>query len=412
MPRKSTRIHWERDDATFRVAVFDRENEGRSSFRVESGYRGARPVAKAAGDLLEAIALGSQIWEAYQSGAIETPPNAPETLDELIELVSERAKSPKTRKGYRQTWTQFARALGEARHPARIYPLDVKGYLDGYKGATRDRYLRELRAGFRWALAQGYVVEDPTAGLKQGGRSALGPWLVESDWPAYLAACSPSHQIRSGFVLETGLRLGELAAARLDWVYGKPGARFIRIAPDPRSGFVPKWGRSRAVPLTAQAERLYERALEMWGAEKGSDFIFSDAGMSPKSLGNLAASTRRAVAKSGVARVTFHGLRRSAGAMWLSHGMSLLEVSRLLGHQTIKTTEQWYAGVSDRHLADVIGRLNASRGVATRAQQEERLGRAACEGYHRHLGQRVDWQELDDHQQGAWVSSALVARAA
>lgn len=266
--------------------------------------------------------------------------------------------APKTRRGYRQTWAQFAAFVGP-RAPHKVYPLDVRGFLAQYTGATRDRYLRELRAGFNLAVRERWCVENPCAGLRGEARHELGPWLPLSEWGAFLAACTPAHRIRAAFVLETGLRAGELAAARWDWIHGQVGKPAIRIAPDERSSFVPKWGQARAVPLSSRAIEALDQARARWG---GEGFIFSADGLS--SLGNLAADTREAVARAGCTPTDFHGLRRSAGAMWLEHGASLFEVSRLLGHQDIKTTAKWYAGVSDRHLGEIIGRVEEARAAA------------------------------------------------
>jgi len=358
MPRRSTRIRWEQTDGHYRVAVFARND--RAAFLVESGFRGHQPRAQSALDEPEAVSIAQAIWTAYQSGAIEAPVIAPETLDELIDLLAEQPEhSPKTRKGYRQTWTQFAGFVGK-RHPKKLYPLDVRGFLAQYAGATRDRYLRELRAGFNWAIAQGFVNENPCLGLKEEHKHEMGPWLPHTEWDNYLHYCTPAHRIRSEFVPETGLRAGEIAAARWDWIHGQVGMRALHIAADERSHFVPKWGMARAVPLSKSALAVLEDAKKRWPDDRGgAGFIFSADGLS--ALGNLAAETAEAVARASCTPTDFHGLRRSAGAMWLEHGASLFEVSRLLGHQDLKTTAKWYAGVSDRHLGEIIDRVQSAR---------------------------------------------------
>lgn len=44
----------------------------------------------------------------------------------------------------------------------------------------------------------------------------------------------------------------------------------------------------------------------------------------------------------GVRRIMFHGLRHTAGSLWLESGVSLLRVSRWLGHSSMRTTEKVY----------------------------------------------------------------------
>jgi integrase len=273
------------------------------------------------------------------------------------------------RHGYRQTWTQFG-AFVDQRAPNRISSVDVRAWLAAFSPATAARYLRELRAGFRHAIKSGWLRHDPTAEIRVEVRHELGPWLPFSEWGRYLDACTAAHRIRSGFVLETGLRAGELAAARWDWIHGQVGRRALRVASD--GAFVTKRDTARAVPLTAAAERWLDEARAMWG---GDGFVFSRDGLS--ALGNLARETRAAVAASGCTHVDFHGLRRSAGAAWLEHGASLLEVSRLLGHSTVRVTERWYAGVSDRHLGDVMARVEAARLEASKVPQIRSAKRSA-----------------------------------
>ena len=120
------------------------------------------------------------------------------------------------------------------------------------------------------------------------------------------------------------------------------------IAPDPDTGWVPKWGSKRSVPLSDRALELLDRARAEW---PDSDTIFSAAGLT---WPNFAALNRAACKAAKVTPVTFHGLRRSAGAHWLDCGVTLLEVCRLLGHQSITTTERWYAGVGEATLARAI----------------------------------------------------------
>lgn len=364
MPRASTRLRWERTDGRFRVVVFARQDH--ASYRVEFGFRGDRPASRSAADEPEAVAIASGIWNAYQGGEIDAPVTAPATMGEMIDIIAEQPEhSLKTRKGYRQTWEQFAAFIGE-RAPHRIFPMDVGAFLARYSGATRDRYLRELRAGLNYALREKWIVENPCANERQQHKRVMGPFLPVEEWPTYFAGCTPAHRIRSEAVCESGLRAGELAAMRLDWLRGMLRQKSIAIAEDPRSNFVPKWGMARAVPLTKRGMEVIDEAIAMWGAARGEDFVFSADGLS--ALGNLSAETREACARSGCTTTTFHGLRRSYGAAMLERGVSMHELSRLLGHRDERTTSQWYAGMTDRHLGAVVARADearAERGVTS-----------------------------------------------
>lgn len=363
------------DDGRFSVVVYYRPE--RANFRIVSGFRGARPAETSASREDEARAIADTIWTSYQRGRITAPDPAPLTLRDLVEAIATRPKlSPKTLRSYHQVWSLFARHVGESRPPARVYRMDVVDFLDTVGEGTYSQkreadspqtiatYHRTLRAGFRWAIKRHWLVDDPTADIEIELDHELGPWLPYSEWDAYLTQCWPAHQVRSGFVLETGLRASEIAFARRSWLRGEVGRRGIWVGHDPETGFEPK-GKSRIVPFTDQAEWWLEQAQKLW---PGSPWLFSADGLS--ALGNLSRETRTAVQAAGVTPTNFHGLRRSAGAHWLDCGLSLYEVSLLLGHRDITTTQRWYAAVSDTTLVAAIARVELRRAEAKADEAE------------------------------------------
>lgn len=114
MPRRSALAKWERADARFRVVVFARTDH--ASFRVRYHFVGCPPATRAADTIEHATEVAEGIWRAYEAGLIEAPVVAPETFDELVDLVCERPTlAPKSRHGYRQTWSQFGSYVGHRR---------------------------------------------------------------------------------------------------------------------------------------------------------------------------------------------------------------------------------------------------------------------------------------------------------
>lgn len=363
------------DDGRFSVVVYYRAD--RASFRIVSGFRGAGQAETSASREDEARAVADTIWVSYQRGRITAPDPAPLTLRDLAEAIATRPKlSPKTLRSYHQVWALFSRHVGESRAPARVYRMDVVDFLDtvsagtyspksgGDSSATVATYYRTLRAGFRWAMSKHWLADDPTTDIEIEHEHELGPWLPYSEWDAYLTECWPMHQVRSGFVLESGLRASEMAFARPEWIRGDVGRRGIWIGPDPVTGWKPK-GKPRIVPLTDKAEWWLEQAAKIW---PGSAWLFSAEGLS--ALGNLSRETRDAVERARVTKTNFHGLRRSAGAHWLDCGLSLYEVSRLLGHQDVKTTMRWYADISDTTLVAAIAKVERRREEARHEEAE------------------------------------------
>lgn len=346
---------WRESDARFAVVVGERSD--RRGYRVRSGWRGHPRSTVSEVDEALAVAIGQAIWARYQAGELEAPELAPETVGEFRDRLCARDDlSRATIRGYRQVWSAFAASVGEDKTIRRVYRLDIDRWLSAWTGTTRATYLRTIRAGIRWGMGQGWWSGDPTVGLTAVAPRRMGSWMPYDRWPAFLAHCTPAHRIRAAFALETGMRSGEIVAARWSWVQRGIGTPTIRVDVDPVTGFKPKWGSARAIPLTSAALKLLDDAREMWGDEGA---IFGDDHLREP---NFTRENRAACEGAGIPYVTFHALRRSAGAHWLDCGMSLLEVSRILGHRSIVTTERWYAGVGESTLARAMDQVEKRRG--------------------------------------------------
>lgn len=361
---------WTRSDGRFSVTV--RRRTGRETYLLRAWWRGDRsPTSETHRELADAVAAAEAVWLAYQHGEIEKVDPPPETLGALVDRVAKRADvAPATLRTYAQGLSLLTGSLGGERLLIRTHPREIRGWLNKMtcKEASKATYLRTARAMFRWARRKGWMAHDPTEGVVIEVRQEMRSWLRPHEWPAFLAAAPPALRIRAGFVLETGLRLGEVMHARWAWVHSVIGRPAIRIAEDGQ--WRPKWGRSRAVPLSAAAQGYLREARAMWGEE---GLIFAHTPIT--ATGNITRDVRLTCAKAKVTATDFHGLRRSAGAAWLESGASLHEVARLLGHRSVTTTERWYAGVADAHLAAVIGRVEEAREAAAKAAPVVQIGR-------------------------------------
>lgn len=357
----ATNVIWRESDGTFTVVAERRANH--HTCRVRAWFRGERQTTEAAPTAERAEAAARRIWSDYQAGIFDRPTDhAPVGLGAAVDrFVAREELSPSTRRSYAQALGLFLRSAGEDREIVTIGARDVTRWLSSLdvRPASVASYHRTLRAFFRYAIsAQWHPGPCPTDGADLPRVvQEVRPWLSSDLWPRFLAECSPAHRIRAEFVLETALRAGEMIHARRPWLHGTVGRKALRVADDPSQGWRPKWGRARAVPLSRRAEELLDEAEARWGSD---GWIFS--GDSPlAAAGNLRRETVRACIRAGLPPVDFHGLRRSAGSRWLELGLSMHEVSRLLGHRSVTTTERWYAGTSDTHLAALIRRVDDAK---------------------------------------------------
>jgi integrase len=87
-----------------------------------------------------------------------------------------------------------------------------------------------------------------------------------------------------------------------------------------------KTGR-RIVKLNSQAQKIIQHQDPLWSYSK--DFVSH--------------KFKQEVRKLGIKDARFHDLRRTFGLNLIKQGMSIYKVSKLLGHSSVRTTEQHYA---------------------------------------------------------------------
>ena len=87
-----------------------------------------------------------------------------------------------------------------------------------------------------------------------------------------------------------------------------------------------KTGR-RYVKLNSQAIAILDRQESLWNYSR--DFVSH--------------KFKKEVRRLGIRNARFHDLRRTFGLNLIKQGMSIYKVSKLLGHKSVRTTEQHYA---------------------------------------------------------------------
>jgi integrase len=142
----------------------------------------------------------------------------------------------------------------------------------------------------------------------------------------------------------TGLAVRDAACLRSDALYGGP--EVFRVATSRQ-----KTGVHVEVPIPpAVAQDI------LAGANKGAEHLFYDGNATPINFAKVQGQhISWAFARGGVrckGHMVSHRLRDTFACHLLSHGVPMEEVSRLLGHTSISTTErhyaQWAKGRQDR----------------------------------------------------------------
>ncbi len=249
----------------------------------------------------------------------------------------------------------------------------------GLSPATVRRRVACLRGFFRWLCRTGVVTNSPFEGIdlpiplprrlpKVIDRLELQrilSWASRGSTPApdgeaptttRRAAGAGSSDARQTtylailIMLATGVRVGELTAVRIGDVSLAEGAIKIRG----------KGGRERTVYIcNPQVARLLERTIQARGGPWATEAaLLVNARGRPLSAQAMRLRLRRISEQAKLGRrVTPHMFRHTAATLLIEEGTNLRFVQRLLGHQSISTTEI-YTHVSDTSLKAALLRAN------------------------------------------------------
>ena len=134
--------------------------------------------------------------------------------------------------------------------------------------------------------------------------------------------------------LETGMRRGEIAAIRREWIDWQQ--RFIRL-PDTKNGSV------RDVPLSSRAIDAL-RALPV----RIDSSLF---GVLPDVITKR---FERVARRAGIEGLRFHDTRHEATSRLFERGLDVMEVSAITGHKTLGMLQR-YTHLKASHLAEKLG---------------------------------------------------------
>lgn len=129
----------------------------------------------------------------------------------FVEYQQLRSLSPRTVEFYQWGLSHLARICNELPDHRR----DLLPVLSNARLSNESRYdlERVLRKFFRWA-AEEYAVPDPTIGMERVRRKKVLPRVLShSEVDAVFAAClNTRDRGLVGLVLDTGIRIGEIAS--------------------------------------------------------------------------------------------------------------------------------------------------------------------------------------------------------
>jgi len=361
-----------------------RERKDRPGKWLVDVRRGAERNPRTFDSFQEARDFEREVRRADARGALKPSAPKPQTLSQLGEafLAHKRAEGlePGTLSTYRFLLMQTALpGLGADRSPREVSAADISAYLKVRKerDAMRPSSIRSewdrLRAVFNFAKAEGIVsrnVVEDVAPPKVPKK--VYDWLRSPEIGPFLDACFEDFAIIAKLAIFTGLRRREvvfLQRADFDFLNS-----VIQVRSKPHLNFRPKNGKERSVPIDPLVRPLLERYLKMHVGPTPDAWVFPQRDGTRRSASTrwFAVSVQRTAARAGINRkLTFHDLRRTYGAMLIEAGADIFVVSRLLGHSDVRITQEVYAPICGKFLAQEAAKLGRHLGPSLVRQAPE-----------------------------------------
>lgn len=278
-------------------------------------------------------------------------------------IAKVRNLSPLTSKSYLQDLSRFQSLLSEQAlqnldeiDSQHIRSLMVALHKSGLSNTSLQRWLSSVRAFFRFALRENWVVHNPADGLRAPAKAKNLPKVMDADQAVLLVNIQGTgwHSTRDRALLEllysSGLRLAELASADISDISFH----------DKTITVTGKGKKMRVIPIGSYALSAIKKWLKIRHerAQENENALF--VSQHGKRLSHRAIQQRLKLAGKGqgiTQPVHPHMLRHSFASHLLESSGDLRAVQELLGHANLSTT-QIYTHLDFQQLANTYDRAH------------------------------------------------------
>jgi len=209
---------------------------------------------------------------------------------------------------------------------------------NNYTPKSISRKINSTRTFYRYLLDNSLIQDNPSEKLAHPKFETKPPRvLTEMEYRALRDVSRVDVRLYSivEILLQTGIRIGELAALTLDDIRKSNDGRidylYIKAA-----GSHPQ----RKVPLNRSAKKAIDEYLEL-RPETEDDTLFVTKNGRPLLVRNIRTAIDKSFEKAGIKNAKVNDLRNTFIAHHLANGVSLVVVSKLVGHKRLSTTEKY-----------------------------------------------------------------------
>jgi len=233
-----------------------------------------------------------------------------------------------------ESFRQWIRETNSTRNGEMVSLSTVNHYHAALKAMIQWAIKRRLFYGLNpaWGIEMSKVPRARVRYLLPEEEKRLTPCVAKRSrlWPFYVVA------------LHTGMRIGEIQSTTVENVllHSEPMI-FIPNPKNSRSRYVPLFG----ISAELMANRIKDKpsqspALDPWSYQAISDWF------------------EEALEEAKIEDFTFHCLRHTFASHMLGKGVPIYKVSKILGHSSVKVTEDHYGHLDKSVLFEEIHNIN------------------------------------------------------
>ncbi len=265
---------------------------------------------------------------------------------QFVDFLKSKKHSNATVLAYGKDVDQLTSFLEELdkKHIHEVTKDDIQAFLakmndKGYTPKSLSRKLNSTRTFYRFLKINEVITDDPSLLVSHPQFELAAPRILKpTEYRALRDAARNDPRMFAiiEILLQTGIRIGELAALRLADVLGDK----LNIKPYEKHP-------QRTVPLNKSPKEALNKYLQVRPKVEDNHVFVTKSGK-PFLVRNIRTAIERYFRLAEIENAKVNDLRHTFVAHHIKHGVSLVLLSKLLGHKRISTTERYLEFVKER----------------------------------------------------------------
>lgn len=276
--------------------------------------------------------------------------------EQFVKYLSEAKRAHATILAYSKDIEQLVAFLSgvNKKQVSDVEKTDLEGFLkklstDGYTPKSLSRKINSIKTFYRFLKTQNLITTNPASEITHPKYEIKPPRILSKmEYRALRDAArgdTRTYAIVELF-LQTGVRIGELAALLLEDVKDK------ELVIEPQESHP-----QRTIPLNKAAKEALDKWLTIRPSSKDGALFITKTGR-PLLVRNIRTTIDRYFKLAGIDGAKVNDLRHTFIAHHLASGTPLTMISKLVGHKRLATTEKYLDLVKEKMIDNVkLGEL-------------------------------------------------------